>query len=227
MIKNWLIKCNLASPLCGDPPMIDALLEYELACRLGYKMAKKLTRMVPLSEIEHPPIPIAKRTLNEIDFYCTSDPILGNVFSDYTERQSKHFDTDICALLLDDKNKKNLLTSSGPYKSRFVPIRVRVVDSVQWFVRGDRKEIHKLLKKIVSIGKNRAYGYGRIASWEYIETEENFSIFAKDGESLVLMKTLPIDIINDNKAVGFRHSFGGAFPPYWHPDTFREIGIPC
>jgi hypothetical protein len=227
MLKNWLVKCNLSSPLCGAPPRIDALLEYELALRLGYKMAKKLTRNVPLSEIKHPPIPVSKRTIGGIDFYCSSDPILGNVFAEYTERQSKRFDTDICAALLGARSRKKLLTSSGPYKSRFVPLRIRVVDSVNWFVRGDRKEMNKLLKRIVALGHCRSYGYGRIAGWEYSEQPDDYSLFAPNKGGTVLMKTLPIGAVKDAHATGYRHSFGGAFPPYWHPETFMEVGIPC
>lgn len=227
MIKNWKIKCNLISPLCGDPPNIDSLLEYELSLRLGMKHANKLTRSIPLSEIERVPIPLATKTINGVDVYACSNPILGNVYADYTEKQSKRFDTDLLACVLHETQRKKLLTSSGPYKSRFVPLRIRVVDSVYWFVRGDRKEINKLLKKIIALGHCRNVGYGFIGSWEYEEQEEDNSIFAKNKGGYVLMKTLPIEAAKAKKAKGYRHSFGGAFPPYWHPETFQEVAVPC
>jgi hypothetical protein len=226
-LNNWIVTAHLISPLCGEPPMIDSLLEYELSLRLGYKMARKLTRNVPLSQIEHPPIPLAKRTIVGIDFYCSSNPIIGNVFADYTERQSKRFDTDMCVLMIDERYRKKLLTSSGPYKSRFVPIRVRVIDTINWIVRGDRKEMNKLLKKIIALGTERSYGYGRIGGWEYEEIEDDYSIFAMHQGKKVLMKTLPIEVVKAADATGYRNSFGGAFPPYWHPETYMEIGIPC
>jgi hypothetical protein len=88
-------------------------------------------------------------------------------------------------------------------------------------------KMNKLLKKIIAIGHCRAYGYGRISEWEYLEKDEDDSIFANLKGKKVSMKTLPISVIKSNEATGYRHSFGGAFPPYWHPGTFMEIGVPC
>ena len=225
-LKNWKVTCHLLSPLCGDPPMIDALMEYELSVRLGMKYARKLTRSIPLSIIDRPPIPVSRRTLSGIDYYCSSNPILGNVNAEYTERHAKRFDTDMCALLLDQKSSSTmLLTSSGPYKSRFVKKRVRLVDTVTWFVRGDRKEMNKLLKKFVALGHCRGYGYGFIDRWEYEEQPSDYSIFAPHNGGRVLMRTVAFEAARDS--TGYRKSFGGAFPPYWHPDTFMDIAVPC
>lgn len=226
-LKNWLVRCDLSSPLCGDPPMLCAIMEYELSMRLGLKHARKMTRDVPLSEIEKPPIPVAKRSFGEFVLFCSLNPILGNVFADYTERVSKRFDTDTCALLLNEKSRKKLLTSSGPYKSLYLPVRARVVDSVYWFIRGDRKEMKKLLKRIVGIGKMRGFGYGRVAGWSFEEQSDENSIFAMHKGKKVVMKTVPISVARQERATGYRHSFGGAFSPYWHPETFMEIAIPC
>lgn len=225
MIKNWKVICNLASPLCGGAPKIDSLLEYELALRLGMKQSKKVTRNIPLLEIEKPPIPLAKRTINGHDIYCSSDPILGVLRAEWTEHQSKRFDTDLLATILHSTQRKKLLTSSGPYKSRYVPLHIKLIDNIVWFVRGDRKEINKLLKKIVGLGHCRNVGYGIINNWEYEEQKEDYSIFAMHQGKKVLMKT--IEISASKNSYGYRHSFGGAFPPYWHPETFREVAIPC
>lgn len=227
MIKNLKVTCNLASPLCGEAPKIDSLLAYELSLRLGMKHARKLTRNVPLSEIDDVPIPLAKRTIGDYEVYCCSDPILGEVKAEWSDHQSKRLDPTLLAILIHPSQRKKLLTSSGPYKSSFVPLRCRLVDKVCWFVRGDRKEINKLLKKIIVIGHLRNIGYGRIASWEYEEVENNYSMFAENNGRSVLMKTVPIDVAKKEKCYGYRHSFGGAFPPYWHPETFMEIAIPC
>lgn len=227
-IKNWLVICELISPLCGEPPFIDSLLEYELSMRLGMKHARKLTKNIPLSQIERPPIPLARRTICGNDVYCSSNPIIGNVFAEYTERQSKRFDTDLVSGMLDKKTRsKKLLTASGPYKSRYVPLRIRVIDNIRWFVRGDRKQINKLLKKIVALGHGRGYGYGQIAGWSFVEYEKDNSIFAEHKGKNVLMKTLRIEATTAARSTGYRRSFGGAYPPYWHPETFCEVGIPC
>jgi hypothetical protein len=225
MIKNWKVTAFLGSPLCGEPPFLDSLLEYELSLRLGMKQARKMTRNISLSQVEKPPIPLAKRTLLKDDVYCSSDPIIGTVYAEWTDRQSKRFDTDIAAIILHESQRKKLLTASGPYKSRYVPMRIRLVDKICWFVRGDRKEINKLLNKIIALGHCRNIGYGIITGWEYEEMEEDNSIFANNKGSKVLMKTIRIEAAKGSK--GYRHSYGGAFPPYWHPETFMEIAIPC
>jgi hypothetical protein len=201
-------------------------MEWELACRLGMKHSRKLTRSTPLNEIERPPIPVARRTLRGIDYYCASNPILCTVYAEYAEKQAKRFDTDTCASLLNEAcRSKMLLTSSGPYKSRFVPKRVRVIDRIVWFVRGDKKEMNKLLNKTVALGHGRSYGYGHVDGWEYEEQPDDYSIFAPHEGKRVLMKTVAFEAAKDS--TGYRRSFGGAFPPYWHPDTHMEIAIPC
>jgi len=171
------------------------------------------------------PIPLAKRTICGNDVYCSSDPILGNVLAEWTDRQSKRFNTDLFATILHESERKRVMTASGPYKNRYVPLRIRLVDRVCWFVRGDRKEINKLLKKIVAIGHLRNIGYGIIIGWEYEEQEKDNSIFALHQGKKVLMKTIEIDAAKGS--TGYRHSFAGAFPPYWHPETFRDVAIPC
>lgn len=224
MIKNWKITCNLLSPLCGNAPRIDSLLEYELALRLGLKYSRKLTRNVKLSEIKNPPIPLAKKTVKGFDIYCCSDPIYGNVYAEWSDKQSNRFYVSELALILHESQRKKLLTSSGPYKSRYAPLRIRLVDKIFWFVRGDRKEINKLLKKIIGLGHCRNIGYGMIDSWEYKEQENDYSIFADLKGKKIIMKTLPIQVAKN--CYGYRHSYGGAFPPYWHPETYMEIAIP-
>jgi hypothetical protein len=226
MIKNWKVTCWLASPLAGEPPKLDAILEWELAFRIGMKHARKLTRDVPLSEIERPPIPLAQRTIAGHDVYCASDPIMTPPLAEWVDYQNKRIDTDLVALLLRSEERKNLLVASGPYKMRHVPIRVRLIERVAWFVRGDRAEINKLLKSIHCLGKFRGIGYGLVDRWEYEETADDWSIYAEQHGKPVLMKTLPTGSHLEN-VTGFRRGFGGAFPPTWHPETFMEIAIPC
>jgi hypothetical protein len=227
MIDNWKISACLRSPLAGDPPFFDAILEYELALRLGMKHAGKMTRDISLSQIERPPIPLAKRTIGEIDIYCCSDPIMSPILSEWTDRSSRRFDSDLIASMLAPCHRKSLLTSSGPYKSRFAPMRIRLIERITWFVRGDKKEINKLAKKIIALGKHRNIGYGIIDRWEYERMEYDYSIFSPLNGQKILMKTIPAIGDNLNGIKGYIRSYGGGFPPYWHPETFMEIAKPC
>lgn len=226
MINNWKITAYLKSPLAENPPMFDSILEWELARRLGMKHSNKLTRNIPLDKIQRPPIPLVQRTIEGKDVYACSDPILPVPFSEWNDYQSKRFDSDIIALLVKDSERKSVLTSSGQYKNRFVPIRIRLVSCIVWFVRGDKKEINKLLKSVIALGKYRNIGYGLIDHWEYEKTENDNSIFVLYKNKKVLMKTIPSGSFLKNYT-GYKKSFGGGHPPYWHPDTYMEIAIPC
>jgi len=216
----------LCSPLAGEPPAFDSILEYELALRLGMKHSRKLTRCIPLAKVDRPPLPLSKKDVAGGWVYRCSDPIIPSPRAEWVDFLNKRIDTHIIASILEPKQRKNLLTSSGPYKMRHTPIRVRLIDCVTWFVRGDRKGINKLAKRVIALGKYRHYGYGLITRWQYNETAFDNSIIAEHNGQNVLMKTVPVgNHLNGIK--GYRKSYGGAFPPYWHPDNKREIAVPC
>ena len=226
MIGNWKVTAWLSSPLAGEPPYLDAILEGEMSFRLGVKHGQKLTRDTPLSEISRVPVPLAKRTIAGHDVYACSDPIIPDPISEWVDRSSKRIDSDYIALLLAPKERKSLGVSSGPYKMRYAPIRVRLIDRICWFFRGDKYEIRRILKSVLTIGQYRKIGYGIVRLWEYEETEKDFSIFAESEDGNILMKTIPSggELVGVS---GYRRSFGGAFPPYWHPETYMEIAVPC
>jgi hypothetical protein len=228
MIKNWRATAWLSSPLAGEPPALDAVLEWELSRRLGMRHHLKVTRGTPLSELPRVPIPLAMRTMSGHDVYCCSDPILPPLLApEWVERTSKRIDADLIALLLTPEERKSILTASGPYKMLYKPVRIRLVDRICWFFRGDRKEVNKLLKSVFSLGSHRGIGYGGIERWEYEDMGENdYSIFAPRHGKPVLMKTIPFGHSLQN-VTGYKKSFGGAFPPYWHPENHREIAVPC
>lgn len=227
MIKNWKITAWLNSPLCGEPPALDAVLAWELSLRLGSKHHKKLTRNTKLKDIDVMPVPVAKRTISGVDILCCSDPILPEPLSEWEERQSKRFDTTHNALILAEKNRKSLLVASGPYKQRYSPLRVRLVENVVWFARCSRKETNKLLKSIISIGKGRNYGYGLVRCWDFEPTEGDFSIFSQYKGKNVLMKTIPLKCALELESTGYRRDYGAWQPPYWHPENFDEVAKPC
>lgn len=225
MIDNWKVTAWLSSPLAGEPPLLDAALAWELSRRLGFKHHHKLTRDIPLEDIPEVPIPIAKRTINGCDVFCCSSPIIPSPDTEWVERLSKRIDTSEIALLLAPENRKSLLVASGPYKMRYAPVRLRMVDRVCWFVRGDRKGINKLCKSIYSLGMRRNVGYGLIYKWTFDQMEDDYSIFALRQGKPVLMR--PVAYGKELEHVtGYKHSFGACCMPYWHPENYREIAIP-
>jgi hypothetical protein len=226
VLKNWLIKCELVSPLAGEPPFIDSLLEYELSLRMNCKYVRQMTRDRKLFDIENIPIPIAKKQFGTIEIYQSSDPIIGKTYAEWNEYQSKRFDSDLISIFLNEQYRKSLLVGSGPYKMRYASIRIRLIKNIAWFARCDRKETNKLLKGIKGIGKYRHYGFGLISKWTFKEIEENNSIFSNNKGQKILMKTIPAG--EHLKGVkGYRFGFAGSHPPYWHPDNYMKVAIPC
>jgi hypothetical protein len=225
MIANWKVTAWLSSPLAGNPPQFDAILGWELARRLGYKHARKLTRDIRLSGVEIPPIPLAKRTINGVDIFCCSSPIMPEPSAEWVDRISKRINTDEIALLLAPEYRKSLLVASGPYKMRYVPERIRLIDCICWFVRGDRKEINKLTKSVLAIGKHRNIGYGQIERWTFDEMENDCSISAMRHGKLVLMRIVPFGPALQIMTA-YKRSFGAPRMPYWHPENYMEIAIP-
>ena len=226
MIGNWKVTAWLSSPLAGEPPYLDAILEGEMAFRLGKKHHNKLTRDTPLTEITRVPIPLAKRTIAGRDVYACSNPIIPTPNSEWVDRSSKRLDSDMIALLLSPGERKSIGTTSGSYKQRYAPIRIRLIDRICWFFRGDKYEVRRILKSVFAVGQYRKIGYGIVHSWEYEEIEKDFSIFADEGTNRILMKTIPAG--NEVKnVIGYRLGFGGVCSPYWHPENYMEIAVPC
>lgn len=226
MLKNWKITAHLLTPIAGELPKLDALLEYHLASRMGMLHAKKLTRDIPLYSIERPPIPVARRELDGGTVYCISDPIIAKPADEWVEYGNKRFDSHRLALALAPEWRKNLLVASGPYKMRHAPVRVRLVDRIVWFARCDRKETNKLLKRTPALGHKTAHGYGWLGGWEFEEMEDDWSIFASCHGKPVLMRTVPFGRHLEG-ATGFSRSFCSFAPPYWHPERFAESAVPC
>ena len=222
MIGNWKVTAWLSSPLAGEPPYLDAILEGEMAHRLGIKHGQKLTRDTKLDDVQKVSVPLAKRTIAGHDVYACSDPIIPDSVAEWVDHSSKRIDGDLVALLLAPEERKSIGVTSGAYKMRYAPIRVRLIDRICWFMRGDKYEIRKILKSVYAVGAYRKIGYGIINKWEYEKTDGDYSIYADN----ILMKTIPA---NDNLKdfSGYRKSFGGFKPPYWHPGNSTEIAIPC
>lgn len=228
-MQNLKIKANLATPLCGAAPRFDAMLIHTIASNSGdhYKKCKNktLARNTKLSEYESPEIPLGKIILNDIELYKCSQPIVGKVYSEYTENNTKKFPSSQLASIIKENLRKNIQTGSGDYKMRHVKLRIRLAKQIAWFVHGEKEEIKKILYNVFAIGKHKKYGYGIIGSWEYEEIDKDNSVFAYNGDQKVLMRIVPAGNHLKN-VVGYSKQFGGVKPPYWHPENYMEIAYP-
>lgn len=93
---------------------------------------------------------------------------------------------------------------NGVYREYNTPVPLLLVPQMIAYASGNCKEVKRLLKKhIKSLGKKRAYGYGKVVNVECEETPEDWSLTANG----VAMRWLPSP--EGTRLVRPR-------PPYWN-----------
>lgn len=216
------ITCHLASPIGGDVPMLDSILEYEMAQRLG--MAGKIQRSDPAPPYGEVNIPIARHWFGGMLIPCCSSPIV-EPSQESVERFAKRMSTENSELLKPSA-RKMVPVGNGLFKSYRLPIRLRHTNRVVWFTIGTRKHVMKLLKSVVSLAKKRSYGYGMVEKWEADRVNEDLSWFAPTASGTILMRPLPVCDGIPTDLIGYQKGFGAVQSPYWHPDRFIERVVP-
>ena len=248
MSDQLLVTARLASPLAGEAPQLDALLEYLLSLyhhkgEPGYKIDRALPAP-PQSQI---PIPIPRKTVfqkvlkwseTEDGFFgwvertatwevarC-SDPIYPEPTSEGREYVNKRLATENAGLLA-PASRTVVSTTNTWTKSYRIPLRIRRVPCVRWFATGHRRQLLCLLRRCPAIGKKVSVGYGRIAEWTVERIDRDYTWFAPWPEhGTVLMRTLPAGDWLPADLIGTRGDFGAACPPYWHQERWCKIVRP-
>ncbi len=214
----------LSSPLCGEAPMLDGVLEYEVAVLQG--LANRLRKDIPLPEESGLELPVARKTFGGCAIYRCSSPIVD------TRHEGREFVTKRLAVEhagdLHPSQRLSVAVGNSTFKSYRLPLKVTRPSEVVWFCHGHRQPIHKLLKRVTAIGRKRSVGYGRVSQWLVEEIDEDYSLFAMEPQGRpVLMRPLPLCSELPGDLLGWRQDFAGIRPPYWHPDRFAECVVPC
>jgi hypothetical protein len=226
MSTPLLVTAWLDSPLAGDAPRLDGLLEFVMSLYHGKgKPGYKVDRRFPAPPQAEIPIPLLRRTLGAWQVGACSDPIYPVASSDGVEHVYKRIDPDLAPLLAVGARRK-IATSNSWTKSYRLPMRIRVIDRVAWFAVADRRPLLKALRQVEAIGKKPSIGYGRVREWEITVAPADYSWFAPGHEGTLLMATLPAGEWLPRDLMGFRRGFGAAACPYWHPDRYCDILIP-
>lgn len=224
----------LASPLAGNPPQLDALMEWSLS-PFEQAFARQQARGNPHFHIDRS-LPAPKHGTIRIPLYrewlgkhlvarC-SNPILPTARVDAVDHINKRIAVEASGLLRDDE-RKVIATTNSWTKSYRLPLRVRAVDRVVWFACGNRRNVNKSLQDVQAVGKKVADGYGRVKEWLVEDIDADYSWFAPTESGYALMRILPIGDWLPSELVGAKKHFGACCPPYWHPERFAEIVVPC
>jgi hypothetical protein len=222
-----LVTARLATPLAGNAPRLDAVLESVMSLYHAKGIpGHKITRDGPAPPLGALPISMARETLGPWPVAKCSDPILGITRAETVEHVTKKLGVDK-ADLLRESARLVVSTTNSWTKSYRIPLRVRVVDRVRWFAVGDRRAILKILRRVGSIGKKISVGYGRVAEWTVDRMDDDWSWFAPSDGGPVLMATLPFGPWLPEGLVGVRRDFRSCCPPYWHLSRLTEVVVPC
>ena len=218
----------LSSPLCGEAPQLDGILELAIAPFHPAGVAlHRVDRNFPAPPAGAVPIPIPRRMVAGWPVARCSSPILGVPSTTTVEHVAKRIEPENAPLLAPGKARK-IVTSNTWTKSYRLPMHVRRVDRVVWFAVGKASRIRQLLAKgVPAVGKKRSVGYGAVAEWIVEPWDEDWSWFAPSDHGRVLMRPLPIGDHLPEGLIGFRADFGACVPPYWHPERYGEIVTPC
>lgn len=217
------ITAQMASPICGEIPQFDALLEFEMAQRQG--VAQKLRRELPAPPQGAVHIPMVRRRLGPWEVGCCSAPI-ARQRAEFKEHKAKRLATER-AELLQASQRLVVATGNATYKSYRLPQRVRDFERIVWLVWGHRRPIKSLLRSVRSLGMDRSVGYGRVESWVLEEVPGEEWWYAPSAAGTVLMRPLPYGPWLPKDLIGYRRDFGACCAPYWHPDRYGEIVVPC
>lgn len=217
------VTAHLSTPLAGDAPFLDALLEFEMAQRCG--KAQKIRRDQPCPPFGEVHIPMACRNIGGLQVPCASAPIL-EPCREAVEYFAKRIATEHSDTLATDRRLQVAL-GNNTYKSYRLPLRLREIHRVVWFAMATRRHTLKLLKSVHSIGKKRSIGYGRIERWEAERVDMDWSWFVPTERGQLLMRPLPLCDELPSDLIGFRQCFGAVQPPMWHPDRYVERVVPC
>lgn len=223
------VTAHLLRDLAGEPPQLDGLLEW--CCSLhangkalpGYKVDRRYVAP-PVAAI---PIPVPRREIGGWPVAACSAPILPAELPEQVQHVTKRISVEN-ALMLGPDERLIISTANSWTKSYRLPVRIRLVDRVVWFAWGDRRQILNCLRRHVwSIGKKLSIGHGRIRGWEVEPAPDDFTWFAPSEAGTVLMRTLPACDELPPDLIGCRNDFGACCPPYWHPERYTEILVPC
>lgn len=222
---NVKVTAWLSSPLAGDPPMLDALLEDLMARHHGQLL--RIDRGQPAPEPGSIHLPMLRGSIGGVSMIprCSS-PIVPSGKLRH-EHYAKRIGVENADMLRDDSRLVVAVGNSWT-KSYRLPLVIRDVDRAVWFVGGSKRDtLYSLLRRVDAIGKKRSQGFGRVARWQVEWCDHDYSWFAPSSGGPVLMRPLPACSELPANLIGSRADFGACLSPYWHPDRFREVVVPC
>lgn len=217
MFRPLKIRATLQTPVISDKylPLDGILFNHFIRDIFGPKTITKPRQSTEaLFSGQH--LPLLKRNTNEDEWYyaCSFAVWSPDTTRGKTE-YAKRFDTDLAVDYADfGKNKAKVDTSRGAYKNYFVKEYTFNAPFVEWYCRGNKRDLETLLAFCTHIGKKSSQGFGAVLKWDVNETERDWY---KNDNSGKLMRAIPSH--KGNAVYGIR-------PSYWHPRHQARVLLP-
>lgn len=232
-MRPLLITAHLASPLCigaEGPPMLDSLLELAASAtcdpRNGQGVHKeRLTRDRPPPEQGSIRIPLVRSRVGPWLIAHCSDPIMPQS-RESVEHVNKRLGTENVQLV-DPAQHKQICHTNTWTKAYRLPMRLVHIPCVAWFAVGEQGEIRRLLRRIHSIGKKISVGYGKVARWDVQFHDKDVCWYMPHSSGNILMRRMPRGEWLPGDLLGYKPSYGACTGPYWHPERYCELVVPC
>jgi hypothetical protein len=234
-VSAHLVTCELASGLGGaHPPGLDSLVEMRLATILRLPKLWRTDRNPPsLYDTTLSRMPIEFTRLNGWPVPHVSACVLSEVADDRHKHFHRRFPINESAEILTAGDRGMVATANHWTKSYRLPLRVRLVQSLSWIVdlRMRPCDLLSLVGGVTHLGTKHNQGYGAVdpGSWKCEARPELDGCwwFAPHAAGPVLMRPLPVGDWLPENLQGARRDFAACTPPFWHPDRFTEVVLPC
>lgn len=123
----------------------------------------------------------------------------------------KRLDVDGALEYVSPRNRK-VATAKGEYASKRIPFLTTAAERITWYALGEYDEIELILSSVLSIGKKRRRGYGRVRRWEIERIDDDRSVWRGNE----IMRPVPARLLSALGIAGdFEMDYTGYRPPYW------------
>jgi CRISPR type IV-associated protein Csf3 len=183
------------------------------------------TELVHLTSVPDDTLGLAIHKAGETWCYGISTAELHGDHGTELHHWNKRFDDDLAGQILDREALTHLHkvnTGSGALKSYHQPLYCEVVERLVWYALGDAERLEQLVPKIVSLGKKRMAGEGRVLWWEVVPVEapKDRWLWRAPG---VLARPVPLSML---PAWDGAQEYCAYRPPYWLPNNQTLCAVP-
>lgn len=211
------IRAYLQTPIICDRylPLDGIIFNQFIREKFGAK-SHTLPRQSTNKEYSGFNLPLQKRNMNEEEwYYACSFAVFPTIALRDKHEYAKRFDFHEAGTYADFEGRRGRIdTARGEFKNYFVKEYTWSTPYVDWYARGIKDELEKLLAFCTHIGKKSSQGCGSLLCWEVMETDKDWY---KNDDKGNLMRAIPSQ--NGQYYYGIR-------PAYWHPRHQAKVLLP-